>query len=168
MKWTTMICVVAVAAIVTEAQAGKLADGFRGLPFGDAAFLDQPPHDGCATSPDESSKWTCSTTIGKVPVVVNYVVMEGLYVGVQITTEGHTNASELLSTLTQAYGRARRTHDWDDSSMGDRMWFDGVVVCSWNWNQYSDLAEVYIIDRDVYAEAEKRQSDRAAQGVGDL
>ena len=162
------LCVSFIMSFTCQAQAGKLADGFRGHPFGDASFLEEPPDDNCMANPETGVRWSCQTTIGDVPVSVAYMVMETLYVGVVITTEGYTNASNLLTTLQQAYGPGRKTHDWDTDSMGDRLWADNNVFGSWEWNKYSAKAQMTIMARDVYLNAQELQKARTSAGINDL
>ena len=150
------------------AHAGKLAEGFRGLPFGDQAALDEEPMPGCTAYPETGFRWVCNTTIGEVPVVVSYAVLEGLFIGVTIRAEGYTHASTLLATLKQAYGPGSRRHDWDTDALADRNWQDGTVAATWEYNEFSKTATVSIFDLAAYAEAEKREKKRAADGVDDL
>lgn len=164
----TLILLIATMAIAGTAHAGKLADGFRGIPYGDAAALEAPPMSTCGSSLDPAVKWVCTATIGEVPVTVSYAVMEGLYVGVMIKVSGYVHASELLATLQQAYGRGTKDHDWDSDAMADRKWLDGTVAAAWSWNQFSDEGEFIILDIEQHDLAELRKNERAKSGVDDL
>ena len=57
------------------AQAGKLAEGFRGLPFGDPAPLAAAPLEGCQKAPEPTVAWSCPSTIGAVPVSIAYMAV---------------------------------------------------------------------------------------------
>lgn len=168
MKMSHLLCLLAVLVLAGQAHAGKLADGFRGHPFGDAAFLEEPPDDNCMSNPETGVRWTCQTSIGDVPVSVSYMVLEGLYIGVLITTEGYTHASNLLTTLQQAYGPGRKKHDWDTDSMGDRLWMDGNVFGVWEWNKYSGEGKITLMANDVYLRSQELQKSRTSTGVNDL
>lgn len=169
MRFITGLTLVLILFVPSVSHAGKLADGFRGHPYGDPSWLDdEAPGDSCVKEPEESVPWKCSDKIGETPVDISYVVMEGLYVGVLITTDGFTNATNLLATLKAAYGNGIKVNDWDDSSLADLMWKDREVYASFKYNQFSGRTEVYISAMSVYNEAEALRKARAAQGAGDL
>jgi hypothetical protein len=162
------ILIAALLLASIPAQAGKLAEGFRGIPFGDAAPLATAPMDGCSPKPEPSVEWNCSTTIGDVPVTVAYMVQEGLFTGVFIITEDFGNADTLFKTLQAAWGKGRKTNDWQDGSLPDWSWSDGGVYGSFRYNEYSNKASVIAFDARLSAKADAIKAEKAKSGAGDL
>lgn len=60
------------------AHAGKLADGYRGIPFGGAEAVKEKPLPSCIRGEDPV-RWTCDTTLGGMPVNVGFMVESGIY-----------------------------------------------------------------------------------------
>lgn len=147
----------------TIAAAGKLAEGFRGVPFGPAAILDEPPLPACAADPEPGVRWQCSTTIANVPVQVNYMVDEGLYHAILMQSKGAQNLAQLEAALIAAWGKGQ-----DGGYRMDRFWQDGTTMASISHNSYSYAITVLLQDRAVTTQVEASKALRAAQAVDDL
>jgi len=145
------------------AQAGKLAEGFRGLQFGDVAVLDQQPLPDCAANPEPGVRWSCNTTVASVPVRAHYMADEGLFHGVMLQAKGSQQLAQLQAALTAAWGAGR-----DGGYRLDRLWQDGDTVASLSHNRYSYAITVMMQDRAVAAQIEQAKAKRAQQAVDDL
>ncbi len=147
----------------TTAQAGKLAEGFRGLQFGPATVLDQQPLPDCAANPEPGVRWSCNTTVADVPVRAHYMADEGLFHSVMLQAKGAQQLAQLQAALAAAWGAGR-----DGGYRLDRLWQDGDTVASLSHNGYSYAITVVMQDRAVSAQIEKAKAKRAKQAVGDL
>ena len=80
-------------ALLAFAHAGKLADGWRGRPYGSAAWMEQAPAEGCTPTAAESVfKWRCQEKVGGVNVVVGYKFapeLGGVYTGMMLACSGY-------------------------------------------------------------------------------
>ena len=145
------------------AEAGKLAEGFRGRPFGDAAWLATAPMEGCQKAPEPTVAWLCPTTIGKVPVSIAYMVDEGVYLGVYVQAKGFQAKQDLLATLKGAWGPGM------DGGPGlEGLWKDGDVFASFKYNRYSDDMALTIASEKANAEVKRRKAERVKSAAGDL
>lgn len=165
MRRTILFVMVMALPVLAHAD---LADGFRGIPFGDAVVIAEAPIEGCRADSEIGVRWRCDTTIGDVPVVVRYMEMEDVYVGVVVVVEGYSSALTLLGTLRNAYGSGERKHDWDHGDLAARNWSDGDVMATWDWNKYSNVGTLSYFSISAYTLMEKRRAARTASGVGDL
>ena len=157
-----------------SAQAGKLAEGFRGLPFGPAAILENPPQPSGCTQGDAISaqssgmKWVCVVEINGVAVEVNYAVEEGYFYGVQITPPANFPAArDVFAALTAAYGPCEQS-EAASGPLPDCRWVDGSSVATWTYNRFTDKSAVSIFSRAVFSEvdaARKAKANAAAQGL---
>ena len=163
-----MTIILAALLATTTAHAGKLAEGFRGIPWGDPAPLQTPPAPDCRRPADPSGIWECDTEIGDADVQISYAVAEGLFIGVVIKTSGFANASLLHATLLQAYGDCRKNWQRDTSALADCIITDGNAVLGWEWNAYTKRGKAVLIDREVVDQSIEAEAKRAAAGVDDL
>lgn len=160
---TTTIGAALLASAASVAQAGKLADGFRGLQFGPSTVLDQQPLPECAAQPEPGVRWQCHTTIATVPVRVSYMQDEQLFHSVLIQADGAQNLAQLQAALTAAWGAGQ-----DGGHRFDRLWVDGSRVASLSHNSYSYSIIVLVQDRAVVRQVEQSKARRAADAVNDL
>ena len=146
-----------------SAQAGKLSEGFRGHPFGDASWLATAPGLNCASGAEVSVAWLCQDTIGKVPVSIAYMVDEGVYLGVYVQAKGFQAKQDLLATLKGAWGPGM------DGGPGlEGLWKDGDVFASFKYNRYSDDMALTIASEKANAEVKRRKAERVKSAAGDL
>jgi hypothetical protein len=151
-------------SLLLPAQAGKLADGFRGLPFGDASVAATQPLDDCLAGDVEGVLWLCTSTIGSSPVVVAYMGGDGLFTGVYITAQGYEHRAPLLAAMQGAWGAGI-----EGGARIDRIWRDGTVIGSFKHNRYSGETAVAIYDTAVSKEQKARAAARARKAAaGDL
>lgn len=157
-----------------SAQAGKLAEGFRGIPFGPATVLENPPQpSGCRQGDAVSTqakgvRWVCPVEINGVGVEANYAVEEGYYYGVQITPPANFAAArDVLAALTAAYGTCEQSQV-ASGPLPDCRWVDGSAVAAWTYNRFTERSSISIFDRAVFSEvdaARKAKANAAAQGL---
>ena len=155
--------------LTLAADAGKLADGFRGIPFGPAAVMDTAPLPGCRPDSEPGFKWACATEVGGVPVTVSYGVEHGLYYATAIWFKlGYTEAATFRGVLTAAYGKGAPAKDYMRDGMDDWVWRDGSVSARFTYNQFSHLVSFFIMDIDLYKQVEAAKAIEAKQAIGDL
>jgi len=85
----------------TPALAGKLADGFRGIPYGPSSVIAESPLPGCVSDAAVGVQWQCDTTIGDAQVKVRYMADEGLFYGIFVKAQGYVNSEALISVLQE-------------------------------------------------------------------
>lgn len=153
-----------------SAHAGKLADGFRGVPFGPAAVLTGAPGQRCATTSDPEVRWECVYTLGEVEVKATYIVYDDLFYGVSVTpvTQTFGNALALRNVLEAAYGMCVPKVKGDTSVLPDCTWRDGTAVALWEYNRYSDRSSLVLFDMVVHQQVEARQAAKAAEAARGL
>ena len=156
--------------LTLAAHAGKLAEGFRGVPFGDEATIETAPLGTCIAGDEAGVKWVCPTEVGGVAVLAAYMVGEELFYGVVLTPieQSFTAAAGLRDVCTAAYGAGRKKNEYDSSSLPDWRWVDGSVYAVFSYNQYSNVSSVLIFDTKVMGEKDKRTKTRALESVNDL
>lgn len=150
------------------AEAGKMAEGFRGLPYGPATVLDTAPGENCAANTEASVRWSCQVRLGEANVEVAYMVQEGLFLGVVIHAEGHSNATAFFDVLVAGYGPGTPGNTYDTSRLADRRWQDGNVVGSWDYNKFSDKAQFVAFDQTLMTKIKAAESDRAKAAASGL
>ena len=150
------------------AHAGKLAEGFRGVPWGDAAPLVEPPAEGCARDPEPGIKWRCPITVGGVPVVAAWAVEHSLFNAVVVSVEGFNEADKLFNVLQAAYGKGRKENEYQSGSLPDWRWRDGVVTAGWSYNRFSEQGTLVLLHLDHVRDVRQRNKDKAAESAGDL
>jgi hypothetical protein len=155
-------------ALAIPAHAGKLADGVKGYTWG--AQPEPPSLKGaaCTADPEPGILWTCTTTIGATPVRVSPGYRHGHLSAMLVSAQGRTECGALMGTLVAAYGPSRPISEYLDGPMDDRAWFDGDVIGTWNYNQFTrhcDFVAVHMPSQDaIKVEDEKA----AATAAGDL
>mgnify|MGYP003676670463 CR=1 FL=1 len=157
-----------IALTLSISDAGKLEEGFRGVPWG-ASLVESPESMICEEVVDDADAlWSCAASIGDTPVEVIWMGYPavGVY-GVGITAAGYTACTALLATARGAYGPGSpRT---DTSVKTDRLWSDGGVVGSWSFNQYSAECSLTLLSLPLYKAAQTAtDAASAAKGAGDM
>ncbi len=147
---------------------GKLADGFRGVPYGPAEILTEAPGEGCKENPGPGTRWECPVKLGDASAMAYYMVEEGLFYGVVLESTGATNASALHGVLTAAYGGCRKLHDYDTATLADCAWTDGSVAAIWEYNQFSGKAQALLFDQTLQAKIKAAAAARAAEAAKGL
>lgn len=156
-------------ALSMPADAGKLAEGFRDIPYGPAAALDNPPDPACTSSTEEDVLWKCPAEIGGVPVTVGYMVAHGLFYGVGIAFQhGSAEAVAFRAVLEAAYGPGAPQNRYATGSMDDWSWRDEQVVGSFDYNQFNHSVVFVAFDLTLYQQVQAAQKVEAAKAVGDL
>lgn len=104
---------------MVQAEAGKLAEGFRGAAYGPESAVTESPLPECVRDVEDRVRWQCDTTIGEAAVQVSYLVDEGMFYGVYMKAKGYANA-EAEATAEDAAADLRAC---DPSGH-----YDGVVI----------------------------------------
>ena len=148
------------------AVAGKLADGWRGRPFGPAETIADPPGASCVANPAAGVRWRCDERVGDAPVRVSYQVDEGTFLSVLITCEGYTACSTVLDTLSAAWGPPHTKHENEVLSL--RFWSDGASVGGWQYDQLSKSGVAVAHDTEVTAKVKAAKAARARAAAEEL
>lgn len=152
----------------SAALAGKLSEGWRGIPYGSAEPLAEAPAAGCARNPEPGAAWSCPLQVGTVPVLVAYMVEEGLFSGVVFQARTYPSCADLMETLRSGWGPGRKAKDYQTDALPDWSWADGDVIASFEFNRFSATCTVITIDVPVYQQAKARRASEAAKGAEDL
>jgi hypothetical protein len=150
----------------STAHAGKLADGWRGRPFGPADEPIAAPGDACVSSPEAGVRWRCSETIGTETVTVAYMAQEGIYSSVLITCNGFSSCSSVLDTLTAAWGKPFSVKEY--GTLPDRYWSDGLVIGAWSYNQFSHKGTALASHTEWFAAIKAKEAAKARSAADDL
>jgi hypothetical protein len=153
---------------MVQAEAGKLAEGFRGVAYGPESAVTESPLPECVRDVEDRVRWQCDTTIGEAAVQVSYLVDEGMFYGVYMKAKGYANAEALFTVIQEAYGKGMQRHDWDNDKLADRLWKDGSVYGSFDYNKYSGDAQFMMFDKRVKDQVETAKAERAKRSVDDL
>lgn len=154
--------------ILNVAMAGKLAEGYRSIPYGHEPVLETPPSEGCSYLPEPATKWSCSQTIGDASVITSYAVDQGIYYGVVIHTATYRDSMLLMGVLQAAYGPGSKLKDFQTGELADRIWRDGPVFASFTFNEYSNTGALVIIHRTLMEEMKLKKAAQASKSTGDL
>lgn len=154
--------------ISLPAFAGKLADGWRGHPYGPQAWLQADPGTGiCMADPEPGVRWRCTETMNAFPVSVNYIVTEGIYTGIYAQCEGYSACSAFYDVLVAAWGPITKKA-YSAATLSDGTWRDGRVMAGWDYNEYSAKGSLMTFDLDIEAQRKARAADRAAEAAGGI
>ena len=143
-------------------DGARVSEGFRGRPFGDAAWLTTAPGTNCSSG-EGGIAWLCQDTIGKVPVTIAYMVDEGVYQGVYVQAKGFQAKQDLLATLRAAWGEGL-----GESGGFEGLWMDGDVYASLKYNRFSDEVAIAISAESIIQQVKARKAARVAGAAGDL
>lgn len=159
---TTLLAAGLLAA--TTAHAGALADGFRGIPYGDIAVLNKPPMPDCIHPEARTGvRWACPTSIGDVPVGVHYMGGHGIYYGVLVKAQGYTAHLGLRAALRGAWGEPI------DGPPGVLIWMDGPVMGSLQYTRAGQVVTLVMVHQPLQEQYKQLAAEAArAAGKGDL
>jgi len=152
---------------IHTAQAGKLEEGFKGLPWGITVPF-PAPSENCVNKPEAAVEWTCQQTIGEIPVTSSYMYKYELLSAVIVRSKGFVGCSTLMDILTAAYGESRPVRDFMKGKMDDRYWSSSKVWASWKWNKYSDECTLFMMHNQSQDEIKKRDKAEAEKAKNDL
>jgi len=155
--------------LITLALAGKLEDGWRGIPYGPAEVLATAPTAKCTKGIANGVRWECRETVSDVPVTVYYMADEGLYTGVMINAKGYSACTVLFDTLTVAWSVPFTEKQYASGVLPDGFWnlsgYNGTTVAAWSYNQFSDECHASTSNTrltDVIAAKKKAKAQDAA------
>jgi hypothetical protein len=155
---------------VVAASAGKLAEGFLGVPYGDATVLEAgPPIESCKPGLADGIRWFCDHTIGTARVKVAFMVSEGLYTSTMISGDSLDECQEVAATFKAAYGEGTPKYDFErNNALAERTWFDGAGVANFIYYKYSHKCDALISNLDIHKLEESRRAERAKAATSGL
>ena len=122
----------AILLLCLDAEAGKLAEGFRGIPYG--PFELEAFEARIEAFGDICMGRSCDTNVGEVPVTVTYVAEHRIFYGFALSTKGN-NCYALLRVLEAAYGPAEDIY-LDGAPY--KRWIDGDGIGGFSHNKYKE------------------------------
>lgn len=146
----------------------KLAGGFQGIPFGSPAALDTAPLASCTRDTEPTVRWSCQHVLGSTPVTVAFVVDEGIYDAWLMMAKGATECSDVMRTVSAAYGAGQPKNDYDRTGMAERLWFAGQVAASWTYNQFTEKCTFFVMHRELHEQVEAKKRAAAAAAAAGL
>ena len=152
--------------LASTANAGKLQDGWRGHPYGDSAWLDKAPSEGCRPNAEAGVRWLCDEIVGGQPVVVAYMVAEGFYTGIVLRCKGYVLCKTVLETLGAAWGRPFSIEEY--GQLPERFWRDGTSIGGWDYNQFSDVGTATTFDSVIEERVDSIKAAKAKSAAGEL
>lgn len=153
---------VIVMLMMIGANAGTLADGFRGHAFGPRSNLDLVDHLGCG--PDEPPfALNCQSTVGGAPVELLYLADDVEWYGVYIRCNNIPDCSRVIDAVEGMYGKSTRVIDGDDSKFGARAWGDGGNIAAW---RYDGVGHLVITDVAAKMRVDARAKDASTKEGG--
>jgi hypothetical protein len=172
----------------SSAIAGKLGAGWRGHPYGDAAWLAKAPGAHCKSNPEEGVAWRCWEVIGSSSYDASYMVNENLYTGVLLSCTTFAGCDQLLTVMQEAWGTCvpgeYTSGALPDCSFGAELGTDapptlvneisipgvhvGRVYGNWDYNPFSDQGYALAMSLDLMAEVKARKAAKAHSAVEDL
>lgn len=157
---------------ITLAVAGKLEDGWRGIPYGPASVLDTAPTDSCRKADDHSVLWACQEQVADVPVTVYYMGSEGWYHGVTLRAVGFSECATLFTTLTAAWDAPWTEKEYASGPLPDGWWnlmaSNKRTSAAWTYNRYSDTCSAFTMNRGISAKIDAKKAERAASAAESL
>jgi hypothetical protein len=149
----------------SAAHAAKLADGFRGIPFG--VLPEKPPFDTCVS---QEKGYVCRFDLGEVKDVSLIMLnTENIYYGYLVAVQGRSRCGDLKRILDAAWGRPVVLRDYpEDPVKADVAWDEGAVVGLWNYNRITDECTATVVSRDHTYKVEKAKKERAAKSSNEI
>jgi hypothetical protein len=151
--------------LLTLAWAGKLDDGWRGIPYGLATNVATKPTAECKATPEEEVLWGCKEEVAGIPVEVAYMGAEGWYTGVIISAHGYTNCSTLFSTLKAAWNVPFTEKKYASGLLPDGFWnlmvHETTTSGAWNYNEYSGNCSAFTVNTELSERIEAKKAERA-------
>ena len=159
--------------LFAAALAGKLDDGWRGIPYGPASRLDAQPQPDCTFQPEPTVRWTCREQVGGASIVAHYMVDEGLYNGVMLDCRGFAACDELFRVVSAAWSVPFTKKAYASGVLPDGFWqlsaaSTGGVVAAWSYNRFTDAATLTVIHMGLLHQIEAIQAARAAKAAEGL
>jgi hypothetical protein len=159
--------------LLSTATAGKLSDGWHGLPYGPASVLETAPTSVCTRTPEATVAWICDETIGGAPVKVHYMADEGWFTGVMIKAESYASCSVLFDVLTAAWKVPfTPKSEYDKGLLPDGFWnlmaYKRETAAAWHYNTYSDTCSASTMNTGLSALIEAAKAKRAAAAAESL
>ena len=114
--------------------------------------------------PDRQSTWTSRMTVGEVPVKVMFSAYEGKLYAVTLETEHLGHSRELLRILRAAYGEGIQ----DNQHMEKFRWSGNRTGMSYDENEITGEAQVYIFSRVGFEYRDSKENERAQEAASDL
>lgn len=154
--------------LLSPASAGKLAEGFRGVPFGDATPLAAPPLPGCVKNPEAGVLWRCASQLGEFPVTVYYMVGLNTFMGISIHGSGYSVCEGIRDTLKAGWGVGAPADKYDTGPLPEWRWHDDFVLGSFDYNRFSSTCTAMTMHMGYYREMKEKKEKEAVKGTGDL
>ena len=157
----------------SAALAGKLENGWRGIPYGPAEVLEKAPGMTCLENPEAGVRWKCAERVADVSVESAYMVDHGFYTGVNLTCHGYADCRVLYDTVTAAWAVPfTRKRESDASALADGFFNLAAaktgVCASWEFNDYTNVGTLLVIDMVLAHRVEslrKAEAARAAEAL---
>lgn len=165
------------ALFLATAEAGKLSEGFRGLPFGTDAILAKPPMAGCKKFVQSKYEWSwmCETDLNGVPVVASYASSHGYFYAVTaLASESVTHAGgmafarQLREGAIGAWGPGIQMDPNDFKLFPDWWWSDGDVGALLKYDSIKERTTLTIADLTVKHQRDAAAARDAAGSRGDF
>jgi hypothetical protein len=163
----SLLLALALALFASPAYAGKLRAGVLGHEWGTKTSF-PAPYAECVHRSEPSVEWTCAHTIGTVPVTVSFLYRRGTFYGVTVDSKGFTPCTELIDTVTAAWGPSRPMKDYAQGKMDERVWIDGTAVATWKYNTYSSVCTVLAAEGALMKLLEKADAQDAAKAADQI
>ncbi len=148
------------------ALAGKLEDGWRGIPYGPASVLDTAPTSSCTRTDEPGVLWACQEDIASVPVNVFYMASDGWYHGVSINAVGFAACSTVFATLKAAWDAPWGPKEYASGSLPDGFWnlmvYQKTTSAAWTYNPYSHACSAFTMNAGISAKIDAIKKARAA------
>lgn len=156
----------------TLALAGKLEDGWRGIPYGPAEVLATAPTADCTKDTEPGVRWVCRETVADVSVTVSYMADEGIYAGVVIEAEGYATCQTLFATLQAAWKVPFTEEEHASSVLPDGFWnlmkYKTATSGAWDYNRYTSKCKAVTMNTsltEVVAAKKKAAAAAAAEAL---
>jgi len=153
--------------LLTTAMAGPLAEGYKGLKWGEYKTFPAPTED-CLKGAESGIEWICAQSIGDVPVEAAYAYKHGIFYAVVITGKDFLTCSTLMDTFDVGWGKSLPQSKYATGKMDKRAWRDRNVFASWVYNEYDKRCDIYLINNSLMAKVENIEKAKAAKGAKDL
>ena len=156
-----------IAAIMSAALAGPLADGYKGVKWGEYKAFPAPTEN-CRKAAEPGIAWICSQSIGGATVEAAYAYNHNIFYAVVLTGTTYSDCNALMDTLEVGWGASLAVNKYATSKMDKRTWRDREVFASWDYNKYNTECNVYMIHNALMGKMESIEKAAAAKGVQDL
>lgn len=155
------------ALIIATALAGPLADGYRGVTWGEYETFPAPTEN-CRKGNEPAIAWICNQTIGDIPVEVAYAYNHNIFYALVITGKNYLDCATLSDTLDAGWGPSTLDNEFVTGKMAKKTWRDRSVFAAWKYNEFSKVCDVYAIHNEWMQKMEKLEKAKAVKGVKDL